>query len=81
MNLGVNGEVGVARVCPANAGSTLTFEFHEWPDMSQPGAIDPSHKGPCAVYMKHVDSAIANNTAGGDGWFKICMEDTRTSMT
>lgn len=33
--------------------------------------LDPSHKGPAAVYLKKVDSAIASNNAAGDGWFKI----------
>lgn len=32
---------------------------------------DPEHMGPCAVYMKKVDSAIASNNAAGHGWFKI----------
>ncbi len=49
----------------------MTFEFREWVDGSQPGAIDPQHQGPCAVYMKKVESAIADNNAAGDGWFKI----------
>ncbi|KAK1141140.1 hypothetical protein N8T08_009307 [Aspergillus melleus] len=69
---GVHGEKGVKRICPAEATSLLTFEFREWTDGSKPGsAIDPSHKGPCAVYMKHVDDASADNNAAGDGWFKI----------
>ena len=67
---GVNGQNGVARVCAANAGSKITFEYRFWPDGSQPGAIDKSHKGPCAVYMKKVDSAV-NDNAVGDGWFNI----------
>ena len=37
-------------------------------------AIDPGHPGPCSVYMKKVDSAIADNNAAGDGWFKIWEE-------
>ena len=69
--LGRNGETGVARVCPAKGGSTLTFEFREWVDGSRPGAINPQHEGPCAVYLKKVDHAIASNNAAGDGWFKI----------
>ncbi|KAK2754786.1 hypothetical protein FQN54_006679 [Arachnomyces sp. PD_36] len=68
---GIDGEKGVARVCPVSAASTLTFEFREWPDGSNPGSIDDGHKGPCSVYMKKVDSAIADNNAAGDGWFKI----------
>ena len=72
---GVNGQKGVARVCSASASSTITFEYRSWPDGSQPGSIDISHKGPCAVYMKKVDSAMADNNAVGPGWFKIFAED------
>lgn len=68
---GVNGETGVSRVASVNAGDTLAFEWRDWPDASQPGSIDPSHKGPCAVYMKKVDNSAASNNAAGDGWFKI----------
>ncbi len=74
MACGVNGEKGVSRVAGANAGSTLVFEWRDWPDGSQPGSIDISHKGPCAVYMKKVDNSAASNNAAGNGWFKI-MED------
>ena len=74
MACGVNGKNGVARVCGANGGSKLTFEFRDWPDASQPGSIDISHKGPCSVYMKKVDNAITDQ-AVGDGWFKIFEED------
>ena len=72
--VGVNGQNGVARVCPAKAGDQITFEFHYWADGSVPGAIDISHKGPCAAYMKKVDSAI-HDQATGDGWFKIYQSD------
>lgn len=71
---GVNGETGVSRVASVNAGDSLAFEWRDWPDASQPGSIDPSHKGPCAVYMKKVDNSAASNNAAGGGWFKI-MED------
>lgn len=57
-------------MCPAQAGDQITFEFHYWADQEQPGAIDISHKGPCAVYMKKVDSAIHDQAVGG-GWFNI----------
>ena len=30
MACGVNGKNGVARVCGANTGSKLTFEFRDW---------------------------------------------------
>lgn len=72
---GVNGQTGVDRVCGVNDGSSLTFNFRDWPDGSQPGTIDKSHKGPCAVYMKKVDDASASNNAAGDGWFKIFQHD------
>lgn len=75
MSTGIDGEKGVARVCPARSSSTLTFEFREYPDGSQPGVLDRSHKGPCAVYMKRVDDATADNNAAGDGWFKIWQSD------
>ncbi|KAL8699606.1 MAG: hypothetical protein Q9224_001335 [Gallowayella concinna] len=75
MACGVNGEKGVARVCPANAGSSFTFNFRDWPDGSQPGSLDKSHMGPCAVYMKKVDNSAADNNAAGPGWFKIFEED------
>ncbi len=48
----------------------MTFLWREWADGSQPGSIDISHKGPCAVYMKAVQSAISD-PGNGAGWFKI----------
>lgn len=78
--IGRNGENGVARVCGANAGSKITFEYHFWPDGSVPGAIDISHKGPCAVYMKKVDNAMTDSGVG-DGWFKIYEEDYDSSTS
>lgn len=64
---------GVAHVCTIPDKSTLTFEYREWPNDASRGSIDISHKGPCAVYLKKVDSAISD-TAAGDGWFKIWNE-------
>lgn len=58
------------RVCSATQGSQLTFLWRTWADGSQPGSIDISHKGPCAVYMKAVHSAISD-PGNGPGWFKI----------
>src|SRR6266487_4114235 len=54
MACGFDGTVGVDRVCPVTQASKLTFLFREYADGSEPGAIDISHKGPCAVYMKAV---------------------------
>ncbi|TAQ87558.1 hypothetical protein B7494_g4133 [Chlorociboria aeruginascens] len=81
MACNVDGTTGVARVCPTKQGSKLSFVFREWADASQPGVIDVSHKGPCAVYMKPVSSAIQDGAAG-DGWFKIFDEgyDSSTSQ-
>lgn len=70
MFLGFDGDKGVARVCSLSQSSKLTFEFREWADASNPGSIDASHKGPCAVYMKAVDNAMTD-TGYGAGWFKI----------
>ncbi|GAB7346819.1 hypothetical protein MBLNU459_g1915t1 [Dothideomycetes sp. NU459] len=70
MACGFNGTTGVAHVCAVPDKSTLTFEYREWPDDASKGSIDVSHKGPCAVYLKKVDSAISDAGAG-DGWFKI----------
>lgn len=75
MACGVNGDKGVARICPANSGAELTFNFRDWPDGSQPGSLDKSHMGPCSVYMKKVDNSAADNNAAGPGWFKIFEED------
>jgi hypothetical protein len=73
MACGREGTKGVARVCPVKQGAKLSFEFRVWPDAEQSGSIDPQHKGSCSVYMKNVASAI-NDTAAGDGWFKIWAE-------
>ncbi|KAH6676561.1 glycosyl hydrolase family 61-domain-containing protein [Halenospora varia] len=81
MACGFDGTKGVARVCSVNQSAKLSFTFRENPDASAPGAIDASHKGPCAVYMKAVSSAI-NDKGAGDGWFKIFDEgfDKTTSQ-
>lgn len=51
-------------------GALLTFEFRQWSTDASRGALPRNHKGPCAVYLKKVDSAIKDKGAG-DGWFKI----------
>lgn len=74
MQIGFNGTMGVDRVCSVDQSSKLSFLFREYADGSSAGAIDSSHKGPCAVYMKRVASAI-NDTAVGPGeclpYFKV----------
>lgn len=69
----VNGDKGVARVCEANAGDSISFIWRSWPDASNPGSIDPSHQGPCAVYLKKAPegTSVTKMKASGDGWFKI----------
>ncbi|CAK7217213.1 hypothetical protein SBRCBS47491_003088 [Sporothrix bragantina] len=71
MICGRNGLAPVAFTCPVTAGATLTFEFRENPDGSKPGAIDASHKGPCAVYLRQVPDMAATTPATTSGWFKI----------
>lgn len=70
MACGRDGEDAVPFVCPASAGDTVSFEFRSWPNAEKSGSIDPSHKGPCAVYLKKVDDMFSD-AAAGDGWFKI----------
>ena len=48
-----------------------------WPDGSQPGAIDVSHKGNTAVYMKKI--ASGSDEVTGDSWFKIYWDGYDTS--
>ena len=69
MACNVNGDTGVARTVVASAGDEFTFNWRTTPDGSKPGTIDRGHKGPCAVYMKKVDSPM--DPGSGDGWFKI----------
>ncbi|KAF2473969.1 uncharacterized protein BDR25DRAFT_170344, partial [Lindgomyces ingoldianus] len=70
MACNVDGETGVSRVQPVSDGSTLTFEFRSWPDDPSKERLDRGHYGPCAVYLKKVDSAV-DDPGHGDGWFKI----------
>ncbi|PSK46417.1 hypothetical protein B9Z65_5385 [Elsinoe australis] len=70
MACGVSGLDSVARTCPIPDGATVTFKYDSID--RKPGKnwyIDPSHKGPCAIYAKKVDSPSADPT--GDGWFKL----------
>jgi hypothetical protein len=74
MILDVGGDKGVSRVQSVKDGSTLTFEFRAWTNDPSRERLDPGHKGPCAVYLKKVDSAI-DDPGHGDGWFKIHEDD------
>jgi hypothetical protein len=70
MACNVGGTKGVSRVQSVPDGALLTFEIREWADDASKGAIDRSHYGPCAVYLKKVSSAVDDEGAG-DGWFKL----------
>ncbi|KAI6085346.1 glycoside hydrolase family 61 protein [Hypoxylon rubiginosum] len=70
MACGVSGAKPVAFTCPAPAGGKLSFEWRLWADAEQPGALDISHKGPCAVYAKQVND-MATDSAAGPGWIKL----------
>lgn len=69
MACGVDGSIANPSTCSANAGDQISLEHREWPDASRPGAIDVSHKGNTAIYMKKISSQSDEVTS--DGWFKI----------
>lgn len=69
MACGVDGTIANPSTCNVNAGDQISLEHRAWPDASQPGAIDVSHKGNTAVYMKKINSQSDEVT--GNGWFKI----------
>ncbi|KAL8346780.1 hypothetical protein RB598_000594 [Gaeumannomyces tritici] len=73
MACGRDGQNAVKYTCPVPGGSKLAFEWRLYPDYSQPGSIDKSHKGPCAVYLKQV-ADMNSAAAAGPGWFKIWHE-------
>lgn len=68
--VGFGGTTGVGRTCEVKDGATVTLEWRQ--NANQPGAgvIPIGHRGPCAVYMKKVGTAMTD-TATGDGWFKL----------
>lgn len=70
MACGFSGSQGVGRVLSIKNSDELTFEFRSWANDPTKPRLDPSHKGPCAAYLKKVDSAI-KDPGNGDGWFKI----------
>ena len=67
---GFGGTTGVGRTCEVSDGATVTLEWRKEAEKPGGDVIDPSHKGPCAVYMKRVESAQSDG-ATGDGWFKL----------
>ncbi|OHF02182.1 endoglucanase B [Colletotrichum orchidophilum] len=69
MACGKDGQIAAAYTCAAPGNSKLTFEFRQWPDARAQGSIDPSHRGPCSVYVKKVDDMTT--AAAGPNWFKI----------
>ncbi|KAI1363033.1 family 61 glycoside hydrolase [Xylaria arbuscula] len=70
MACGVDGQTPVAFTCSAPAGGKLTFQFRTWANAAQPGSLDSSHKGPCAMYAKQVHD-VANDEVAGPGWIKL----------
>lgn len=77
MVCGSNGLTPVARTVELAAGDTISMVHRMYADGATPGAIDSSHKGPTAVYLKKIaDSGAeapwtAHGDGSGDGWFKI----------
>ncbi|PSN62129.1 hypothetical protein BS50DRAFT_603658 [Corynespora cassiicola Philippines] len=70
MACNVDGSKGVSRVQTVPDGATLTFEIRSWPDDPSKERLERGHKGPCALYLKKVASAVEDQ-AHGDGWFKL----------
>lgn len=70
MACNVGGTKGVSRVQPVRDGALLTFEIRSWANDPTKERLDRGHKGPCAVYLKKVSSAV-DDRAAGDGWFKL----------
>lgn len=48
----------MARVQSVSDGATLSFEIRAWPAEPAKERLERGHKGPCAVYLKKVESAI-----------------------
>lgn len=66
---GVDGLSSVPVTCDANAGDKISLEHRQVVDAPSAGAIDASHLGSTAVYMKRLSSV--SDSGLGDGWFKI----------
>ncbi|KAJ1987872.1 hypothetical protein GGI25_004171 [Coemansia spiralis] len=70
LTCGTNGiNTVAAQTCAVKAGSVITVEWHQLNDSAADLVIDPSHVGPCLVYMAPLSSGGA-----GDVWFKIFEE-------
>jgi len=67
--------VSANRKCGVNLGSTVTFQFHYEMGLGSSDTyfIDPSHHGPCLVYM------AKSETGSGAVWFKIFEDGYNTS--
>ncbi|KAH0613336.1 uncharacterized protein H6S33_009716 [Morchella sextelata] len=63
-----------------DAGRSVTLQWRTWPDGSQNAPIADSHQGPCAVYMKSVNSFTDQAPANGPGWFKIWHDGFRDGV-
>ncbi|CUS14475.1 unnamed protein product [Tuber aestivum] len=74
----IGGDRAVGRICDVDAGQEITFTWRTWPDGSRNDPIAESHQGPCAVYMKQVNSF--SDSIDGDGWFKIWHEGYANGM-
>lgn len=75
MACGVEGDVAVNRTCSLKPGDSISLLHRLWADGSEPGSIDPSHKGSTAIYMKKLANVGSTDpystSASGDGWFKV----------
>lgn len=58
IQLDVGGSKGVSRVQSVSDGAMLSFEIRAWPADASKERLERGHKGPCAVYLKKVSSAI-----------------------
>ena len=79
MVCGRDGLEPVPFTCSAPQGASITFWWRAWADYAQPGSIDSSHMGPCAVYLKQTAN-MSSESGEGDGWFKIWEEDYDESV-
>lgn len=74
---GVDGLSFVPTTCDAKAGDKISLEHRQVVDTPFAGAIDVSHLGSTAIYMKRLNSVA--DSGQGDGWFKIAWSGYDTS--